>query len=155
MICTGENYSEACAVLSFSAIHTCRNLAYGWLGNVSSVRYVGSGEDINGDALNLYSGVEFTGNSTLILADSPNTKYEFRSIALSGNVPVTFYTLPDYRGFSFCVEQLHQDGNYTLVQDITVSFGITSEEVQSIQFGCNSNNVITDKHFAKQVVVEI
>jgi hypothetical protein len=117
-------------------------LATGWLGNVTSLRYIGSSDALDTDAVNLYDGLAFQGNQTLLLVNAPEVHYEFKSLAISGSSPITFYTLPFYGGLSICVQLKHSDKNYTLIENVEAQFGIGSNLVQSIQFGCNSENIL-------------
>jgi len=111
-------------------------------GKLISIRYAGSSEDIHAPALTIYSGLAFRDNETKFFENHPNVEHlHFKSLVLSGPTSVTFFTKPDFGGFSLCVPA--KPGSVNEILDIE-SLGITSDDVGSIQFGCDQKNNIVN-----------
>jgi hypothetical protein len=111
-------------------------LAYGWYGNVTSLRYIGSGEALNRDAVYLYSGRP--SRETKVSSSTMSRNFTTSSSLSQLVEPVqslsTHFRNPYYGGFSVSVQLQHTDKTYTLIKNVDVQFGfgIHPHQVHSI-----------------------
>ncbi|XP_042885675.1 uncharacterized protein LOC122261911 [Penaeus japonicus] len=119
----------------------------------SSIKYVGSPNNLNADTLTLYQGTYFTGMEFYAFEDVPNLQ-SFTNLASSvmvtGSSPWTLYSGEGYTGESVC---LYPDTNSITVNDQKITLGAHGQlsqygfdnNVRSFAKGCFSKDIVKAK----------
>ena len=105
-----------------------------------SVRNLGHPTDISISTISLLGSTVLCGNITQYTTDVPDYNGAFSSFVITSPGEATFYTQPNYGGFSICLKPNIREGvHWTLnINDL----GIEPGDIRSMKFGCDSTNIV-------------
>merc|ERR1719369_554210 len=139
-----ENDWEHWTEVFMSGEYSCHNLPSTHHGELTSVRYSGSGS-LADDTLTLYHGYNYDGGEALFLKDQDflsDMNNEPSSFIITGCTPWTLYEHRYYQGFSICAEPANiGNGICASAHDLT-DIGMPNNVLSAIRKGCYSDKTI-------------
>merc|ERR1712042_130963 len=135
-----EHWTE----LFMAGEYTCHNLPVTHQGELTSVRYAGSGE-LDDETLTLYHGYNWDGGEVLVVKDEDNLSdmnNKPSSLVITGCTPWTLYQHRYYEGYAICTESRDLGngicgGAYNLE-----TIGMPNNALSAVRKGCYAKKTI-------------
>merc|ERR1711970_153062 len=141
---TGNDFSHWTETF-ISGEYKCHNMPSTQHGQLSSLRYAGSGS-LTDDTITLYHGFFFDGGEALFLKDEDNLSdmnNDPSSFVITGCTPWTLYQHRYYEGFAICVETWDIGNGICGGAFEVTEVGMPNNALSAIRKGCYSDKTIT------------
>ncbi|CAL4242754.1 unnamed protein product, partial [Meganyctiphanes norvegica] len=137
-----HHWQDTWTELFISASHSCHDLPVTRHGDVSSVRFAGTG-DLQDETLNIYHGMDWSQGEEMFIRDEDwfgDYNNEATSLIITGQSPWTVYE-HSYSGAAICLEPYDYGGAWTGAWN-TWDIGMPNNAISSARKGCFAEKVL-------------